>query len=38
MPGTRREAVVLASLPLKEEGGFQLNDMWTLRKCDNKDN
>jgi hypothetical protein len=38
VPGTRREVVVFASLPPKEEeGGFHLNDMWNLRKCDSKD-
>jgi hypothetical protein len=38
VPRTRREAVVLDSLPPKEEGGPRLNDMWALLKSDSKDN
>jgi hypothetical protein len=38
VPETRREAVVSASLPSKEEGGPRLDDMRTLLKCDSKDN
>jgi hypothetical protein len=36
--GDEARGGVLASLPLKEEGGPRLNDMWALLKCDSKDN
>jgi hypothetical protein len=35
--GDEARGSVLASLPPKEGGGPQLNDMWALLKCDSKD-